>query len=507
MRTGLTRRHFLTSSFATLAANHLVSQHGLVGFANSLPQGDKETPPAPTFTVRAMKRTLEINGKLASAMGLLRPSGFQGITTSIGAPFRVLLENMLEIPTAIHWHGLHPPNNQDGVPGVTQPVIRPNASLLYDFPVSPAGTHWMHSHQELQEAFLLAAPLIVHDAAHRQRDEQEAVIFLSDYSFTTPTEIYAKLRGDRGKSTPAAKSGTMPKMAKPAMAGMSAKMAKAMQMSKPDANDIDYDAYLANDRTLADPEVVRVEKEGRVRLRVINGSSGTNYFLDLGPLRGEVIATDGIPVKPLAGRIFPLAIAQRIDIKLQIPRDGGAFPILALREYATEQTGIVLATKEATIKRLPAKNVEAAGFLTLDMERRFVAAQPLSAKAPDVVSVLRLQGNMQRYEWMINDRAFDVMNPGTQPAGVRVKLGQRVWLKFVNETPMSHPMHLHGHSFQVIAINDVPLAGPIRDTVLVPGKTSVTVALDANNPGLWYVHCHILWHLAAGMATLVQYET
>src|SRR5262249_53150105 len=157
----------------------------------------------------------------------------------------------------------------------------------------------------------------------------------------------------------------------------------------------------------------------------------TNYFVDLGSLRGEVIATDGIPVKPLAGGIFPLAIAQRIDIKLQIPRDGGAFPILALREYATEQTGIVLATKEATIKRLPAKNVEAAGFLTLDMERRFVAAQPLSAKAPDVVSVLRLQGNMQRYEWMINDRAFDVMNPGTQPAGVRVKLGQRVWLKFV----------------------------------------------------------------------------
>jgi FtsP/CotA-like multicopper oxidase with cupredoxin domain len=72
---------------------------------------------------------------------------------------------------------------------------------------------------------------------------------------------------------------------------------------------------------------------------------------------------------------------------------------------------------------------------------------------------------------------------------------------------MSHPMHLHGHSFQVIGINDVPLAGAIRDTILVPGKTNVTVTLDANNPGLWYLHCHILWHLAAGMATLVQYET
>ena len=97
-------------------------------------------------------------------------------------------------------------------------------------------------------------------------------------------------------------------------------------------------------------------------------------------------------------------------------------------------------------------------------------------------------------------------NPGTQQPQVRVKPGQRVALKFVNETPMSHPMHLHGHSFQVVAINDRPISGALRDTVLVPGRTSVTVAFDANNPGLWFVHCHVLWHLEAGMATLVQYE-
>ena len=66
-------------------------------------------------------------------------------------------------------------------------------------------------------------------------------------------------------------------------------------MSKPDANDVNYDAYLANDRTLRDPEVVKVEKGGRVRLRIINGGSGTNYFIDLGSLTGELIATDGVP--------------------------------------------------------------------------------------------------------------------------------------------------------------------------------------------------------------------
>ena len=78
--------------------------------------------------------------------------------------------------------------------------------------------------------------------------------------------------------------------------------------------------------------------------------------------------------------------------------------------------------------------------------------------------------------------------------------------RVVNASDLSHPMHLHGHSFQVIDINGRALNGALRDTVLVTPGTSVTVAFDANNPGLWYLHCHVLWHLAAGMATLVQYD-
>ena len=119
-----------------------------------------------------------------------------------------------------------------------------------------------------------------------------------------------------------------------------------MAMGKPDANDVDYDAYLINDRTLLDPDVVQVEKNGRVRLRIINGSSGTNFFVSLGDLQGELIATDGMPVAPVSGSRFPLAIAQRIDVRVQLPGEG-AFPILAHREGATEQAGLILATRGA----------------------------------------------------------------------------------------------------------------------------------------------------------------
>ncbi len=499
----VSRRKFLASSFGALVGCTLLPDQIFARPLNPLQQASRTPSVSLATTIQATRRTLEINGKAANVMGLLQPNGAQGMSSFVNEPFRVSLENKLSVPTAIHWHGLHPPNNEDGVPGVTQPVVRPDASNFYNFPLRPAGTHWMHSHQGLQEAFLLAAPLIVHDPAEQARDEQEVVLFLSDFSFTPPKEIYAKLRQNTkglaviGEGEPLTMSGTGGPT--PAQNSQSMRMA-------PDANDVNYDAYLANDRTLNDPEVVRIEKGGRLRLRIINGSSGTNFFIDLGELTGELIATDGMSVKSIQGSRFPLAIAQRIDVRVQVPRAGGAFPVVALREFSMEQTGIVLATSGAQIQRLPVRNSSSTGLLTLALESQLAAAKPLKDKVADQLAVLRLQGNMNRYEWLINGQAFDVNNPGSQRPQVRVKPGQRVGLKFVNETPMSHPMHLHGHSFQVVAINDRRFSGALRDTVLVPGRSSVTVEFDANNPGLWFVHCHVLWHLEAGMAALVQYE-
>jgi len=194
------RRQFLSTSLSTLVGSVLLTDRGSADPPYFLQQA--KTPPASMATsIRATKRTLEINGKAADVMGLLQPNGTQGISSVVNDPFQVTLDNQLTVPTAIHWHGLHPPNNQDGVPGVTQPVIRPGTTTFYNFPVQPAGTHWMHSHQALQEAFLLAAPLIVRDPADRSRDEQEIILLLSDFSFTPPKEIYAKLRqGPKGMS-------------------------------------------------------------------------------------------------------------------------------------------------------------------------------------------------------------------------------------------------------------------------------------------------------------------
>ena len=261
---------------------------------------------APVRVLRAQSRTIEVNGKPASVLGIGRPDGTSGITTAVGRQFRVRVENQLDWPTLIHWHGLAPPWQQDGVPGVSGPAIPPGGSADYDFPLRYGGTFYMHSHEGLQEQLLMVAPLIIHDERDRP-GLQEVVMMLGDFSFTPPEQIFEDLQ----------KRSAMPKMA--SMTGMAQSGASAAR----DLNDVKYDAFLANYRTLADPEVVKVKPGGKVLLRIINASSMTNFHIELGQLRGELVAVDGFRIVPHTGRRFPIADAQRLDIRLSLPRHRG----------------------------------------------------------------------------------------------------------------------------------------------------------------------------------------
>ncbi len=183
----------------------------------------------------------------------------------------------------------------------------------------------------------MAAPLVVRTAADLKEDVQDVTVLLHDFSFSDPTEVLAAVTG-LGKTGPG--GATMPGMAMAPAAGI------------PDLNDYDYDAYLANDRTLADPLVIRAAPGGRIRLRLINGATSTAFWIDTGTLDGTVVAADGNPVRPVTGRRFPLAQGQRLDVMVTIPADGGAFPVLAQREGDRRRTGVVLASAGATIRKL-----------------------------------------------------------------------------------------------------------------------------------------------------------
>lgn len=273
----------------------------------------------------------------------------------------------------------------------------------------------------------------------------------------------------------------------------------AMAGMKMDVNDIEFDAYLANDRTLDDPEVVQVEPGGRVCLKIIVGTASTNFILDLGELEGELIAVDGHAVMPLRARQFPMAMAQRFDLRLQLPKGGGVFPILAQREDDTVRTGIVLASRKSGIERIAERAANKAGIVGLELEQRLRAADPLKLRPVDRSHEVLLGGVMERYVWTINGAVYGADKP------LPVSLGERVELVIRNTTAMAHPMHLHGTSFQVVEIDGKRLNGARRDTVMVPADARVTVAFDATNAGRWAFHCHNSYHQEAGMMTSVEY--
>jgi len=464
--------------------------------------GTSEAPATAPRALAVAHRTIDVNGKAARVFGLTQPEGTSGLTLDAGGNFDIALTNSINEPTLIHWHGLAPPWAMDGVPENPAALLRPSQERRYTFPVGQGGTHWMHAHT-LQEQNLLAAPLIVRTAEEAKRDEQEVVILLHDFSFTPAEELLAKLKG----SAPAAGGTPMNHgaMGHGAMKGGTGHMTSSGAMPMPghamapgmagmDLNDIDYDAYLANDRTLDDPQVVPVEKGGRVRLRIINGATATAFTIDCGGLPGELIAVDGREVQPVSGHSFPISMGQRLDIRLTLPKEGGAYPVLALREGAVERTGIVLASAGAPIRRIAAKGEAKGPVVGLDLEQRLRALARPPARQVDRRFALTLTGTMAGYQWGIEggDR-------------IEVKRGERVEIALSNMSMMAHPMHLHGHHFQVTGINGAPIGGAVRDTVLVPPMARVSVAFDADNPGRWPLHCHHLYHMATGMMAYVAY--
>jgi FtsP/CotA-like multicopper oxidase with cupredoxin domain len=379
---------------------------------------------------------------------------------------------------------------------LSSPTLKPGEFTQYSWDNRRTGTHWMHSHVGLQEQSLLAAPLIVHEAGEALVDEQEYVVMLHDFSFREPQEILAELRGGGGLH--AAHAGHVGHgSVQPQTTGHEA---HGQSTSASMLNDIAFDAMLANDRTSDDPEVIVAEKGGRFRLRIINGAAASNFWIDLGSLEGSLIAVDGNAVFPVKGNRFPLAIAQRADIRLSLPAGAGSFPVRFLAEGTQQQAAIILKAGGAAVQKLEAPQVPAEA-VTADMEARLRAVAVLPDNTVSRTDMLMLTGGGADYIWGLNGKAsmHDVL--------YTVKEGERYEIMMHNMTGMAHPMHLHGHYFRVVEVNGQRFNGALRDTVLVPVGATVTIQFDADNPGTWAFHCHHLYHMNAGMMGAIAYAS
>lgn len=394
------------------------------------------------------------------------------------------IDNGLPESTSVHWHGPVVRNDVDGVPGLTTPEVVPGGTETYEFVVPTPGTHWLHPHHGLQLDRGLYAPVIIDDPAD-PGDYDEEVVVLDDWTDglgATPAEILEQLRATGG-----AHGGH-------GMGGMGGMGGSGPAWA---AGDWDHPAHLVNGRLAQAPQVVTLRPGARVRLRVINAAADTAYRFAVGGQRMRITHTDGYLVRPVDASSVLLGMGERVDATVTVT--GGITAVVAAPEGKTGLARMLL--RASTGAEAPPRDYRPRELL--DDPRllsRLEAAEAvrLSERRPDAVRDVVLAGGMGSYTWTINGRTYG----DTQALDVRQ--GDRLRMRVVNRSMMAHPLHVHGHTAQVVRRDG---SGARKDTVLVPPMGRLDLDLAADNPGQWMVHCHNAYHAESGMATRLEYRT
>ncbi|WP_282168556.1 multicopper oxidase family protein [Ruegeria atlantica] len=384
-----------------------------------------------------------------------------------GRVSRKLINNLSQ-PTAVHWHGIRIDNAMDGVPGLTQDAVEMGQSFDYDFVAPDAGTYWYHSHNRSTEQVArgLYGPLIVEESNPPDVD-QDLTLMLDDWRLD-PESAHIVDDFDNG-------------------------------------HDLSHAGRLGNLVSVNgsfDP-AYPVGSGERLRLRLINASNARIFDLALDGLAGWIVALDGMPLAvPLPVEdSFPLAPAQRADLVVDVTSASGDVAGLASIERDGGYGLVRFQVSEAStsqrqgIEPLPANNMPEFQYDQAPLHRMSLQGGAMrwleGAKLGDQELTGRELAQLGRF-WALNGYAERPKDPFLD-----ARLGQVHRIEFVNETVFPHAMHLHGHHFRLV-LPDGSL-GPWRDTVLVDRGQTRQIALVADNPGDWLLHCHMLGHAASGM--------
>ena len=393
-----------------------------------------------------------------------------------GAPFAARLTNALPVQTTIHWHGVRVPYDQDGVPYFTQPPVEPGQEFTYRFAPPDPGTFFFHPHCDTLTALSrgLAGVLIVEDERDAGRFDVEHVLALKDWR-VLPDGNFDDLTTDEG----AAKSGTY--------------------------------GGLRTVNGGAAPTIV-VPPSARVRLRLVNLDVTRIAMLGVTGAEARIIATDGNACPPLPVGRWRLGPAMRADLALVAPAgDGAVVAVDDVRGTTPTRLATLVARGRPAGPSVP---VSALALPPAELpEPDLAGAEPLSfhllagqmdaelaawaesvGVSPEALCVSR------RIFWTINRRAWPGLSNTPKPAPLaELRSGRSYVAEIFNGTPHQHPMHLHGHTFKVIASSRRDVPPHWSDTVLVAPKERVRIAFVAGEPGDWMFHCHIIEHQETGM--------
>jgi FtsP/CotA-like multicopper oxidase with cupredoxin domain len=490
---GFSRRSLFHRSGLAIASL-AVARSSLAKSAEAV-ASDAATVPTPgpaTAKLQIGHATLNPDGA-AEVAGIVASGTMPGpeIRVTEGDTVRLQVENEMEdVPTSIHWHGLLLPAAMDGVPGISSFPVAPKRVFVHEFPIRQSGTYWYHSHYQLQEQQGLFGAFVIEPRSEPGRYDQDAVVMLSDWLHSDPAQVVPNLRKQAASPPPAtepnAGAAAMPGMAMPAGGG---------KTSGADLADVEYDAFLMNGRGSDSPWTLVARPGQRVRLRLVNAGSSTYFRVSLDGHPLEVTHADGLPVEPFEVDSILMGMAECYDVVVKLS-DSGSFTLHGVEQDGSGQAIGVLHTPDA--KPVPNLAIPKPGPRMLAYSQLRAPEATTLPEGPVRDFRLVLGGDMNRYLWTIDGKVY----PDAPP--LLIRQGDRVRVDLVNETMMWHPMHLHGHFFRLLGSGGAN--APLKHTVNVEPQKSVQIEFSADNPGRWFFHCHNLYHLEAGMAREWEYE-
>ena len=524
-----------------------------------LPAWAQSGHPAPTtvsgdnIALTIGRIPLMVDGKMRHAVGINGTVPGPLIRLKEGQHVRLSVSNQLDEETSIHWHGLLVPFQMDGVPGVSFPGIPPGQTFVYEFPVKQSGTYWYHSHSGLQEQLGHYGPLVIDPAGPESAPAgREHIVVLSDFSALHPHTIFQRLKQEAGFFNQQRQ--TLAGLIAGKDQTLSERLAWAkMRMDPTDISDVTGAAYtfLVNGQGPSDNWTALFSPGERVKLRFINAAAQTIFNVRIPGLRMTVVGADGQYVRPVQVDEFQIGNAETYDVIVE-PDQDRAFNILA---EAVDRSGMGRATLAprlgmsaplpplrqrplATMKDMgmgsmggehsghdmpgmsmldpgnapqiaigpgvqmiapmptdrtgdPGQGLESVGHRVLVYKDLVALEANPDTRAPGRAVEIRLTGNMERFMWGFDGRKFS-----DGPAPYTFRDGERVRVTLVNDTMMTHPIHLHGHFFELVH-------GPVghlprKHTVNVQPSGKVTFDFTAER-GDWAFHCHMLYHMHAGM--------
>ena len=514
-----------------------------------------------SFDLRIGASPIDITGRSRTALTINGTMPGPLLRWKEGDTVTMRVTNALDDDTSIHWHGLILPANMDGVPGLSFAGIHPGTTYEYRFPVRQHGTYWYHSHSGFQEQQGIYAPIVI-DAREPEpfQYDREHVVMLTDWTDEDPSRVYRKLKKQSDYYN--FRQRTLTTFLKDVKdRGLGATLAERkqwgdMRMSAADLADVTGSTYtyLMNGRAPAANWTGLFTPGEKVRLRFINGSGMTYFDVRIPGVKMTVVAADGQYVRPVPVDEFRIAIAETYDVIVE-PAGQEAFTIVA---QAMDRTGFAvgtLATRAGLSAPVPAVDPRPVltmedmghggmdhaamghvmpGMVThpesergnplVDMQtmtptaklddpgiglrdngRRVLTYADLASpfadpdgREPSRTIELHLTGHMERFAWSFNGIKFSEAEP------LRLTYGERVRIVLVNDTMMTHPIHLHGMWSD---LEDEDGRFKVRKhTIDMPPGSRRSYRVTADALGRWAYHCHLLYHMEAGMFREVRVD-